>query len=53
VELRDGSDAEGHWIGKDGLLYEQVVGSSGVYLIVSNLETGEVVRDDRPWQMKI
>jgi glucose/arabinose dehydrogenase len=30
---------------------EQVVGNSGVYLIITDQGTGEVLRDDRPWQM--
>ena len=51
LDFQDGSDASGCWMGKDGLHYEQVAGSSGVYLIATDLKTGEVVRDDRPWQM--
>lgn len=48
--FEDGSAAEGCWVA-DGLHYEQVVGSSGIYLVVTDLETRKVVRDDRPWQM--
>ena len=32
-------------------LFEQVVGNSGVYLIIRD-EEGNIIRDDRPWQMK-
>ena len=32
-DFRDGAEAEGCWMEKDGLHYEQVAGSSGVYLI--------------------
>lgn len=35
------------------LVYDQVVGNSGVYLIITNKKTGEIVRDDRPWQMRM
>lgn len=50
-DFRDGKDAEGCW--KEGNLhYEQVAGNSGVYLIVTD-EDGNVVRDDRPWQMTV
>lgn len=31
---------------------QQIVGKSGVYLIVSLDRTGEVIQDDRPWQMR-
>uniref|UniRef100_A0A6M3L5P6 Uncharacterized protein n=1 Tax=viral metagenome TaxID=1070528 RepID=A0A6M3L5P6_9ZZZZ len=31
---------------------QQFVTGSGVYLVIADKETGEVVRDDRPWQMK-
>ena len=39
---------------RDGrvILCQQVVGNSGVYLIEVDAETGEVLRDDRPWQMR-
>lgn len=50
-DFRDGSAAEGCWVEGD-LHYQQVAGSSGVYLVVTNVTTGEVMRDDRPWQMK-
>ena len=32
--------------------YEQVVGNSGIYLVVTDKKTGKIVRDDRPWQMR-
>ena len=50
-DFQDGILAEGCWI-KDGLHYQQVCGQSGVYLIVTD-RTGKVVRDDRPWQMRV
>ena len=31
---------------------QQVVGNSGVYLVETDAESGEVLRDDRPWQMR-
>ena len=31
--------------------YEQVVGNSGVYIVVTD-DAGNIIRDDRPWQMK-
>lgn len=34
------------------VIYEQVVGKSGVYLIATDKATGKVIRDDRPWQMQ-
>ena len=49
--FQDGSDAEGCWTDKDGNHVEQVAGSSGVYLIVTD-SNGQVIRDDRPWQMR-
>ena len=49
-DFRDGSKAEGCWI-EGNLHYEQVAGNSGVYLIVTDAVTGDVIRDDRPWQM--
>jgi len=49
-DFRDGPAAEGCWMERT-LHYEQVAGSSGVYLVVTDTATGEVVRDDRPWQM--
>jgi len=33
------------------LEYEQIVGQSGVYLVIRDLETQEIIRDDRPWQL--
>lgn len=51
-DFQDGQDAAGCWMEGD-LHYEQVVGNSGVYLVVTNTRTGEVIRDDRPWQMKV
>lgn len=50
-DFQDGKDAAGCWL-EDGLHYEQIVGNSGVYLIVTDA-TGKVVRDDRPWQMTV
>lgn len=38
--------------GKRVFLYQQIVGKSGVYLVVTDPRTGEVIRDDRPWQMQ-
>ena len=34
------------------VVYQQVVGNSCVYLIVTDKESGKVLRDDRPWQMR-
>lgn len=31
---------------------EQGVGFSGVYRVETDASTGEVIRDDRPWQMR-
>lgn len=55
-DFRDGEDAEGEWYEvEDGQLVkvEQVAGSSGVYLVVSNVDTGAIIRDGRPWQMTV
>lgn len=52
-DFRDGSEAEGWFIGPAGEeshIYEQVAGSSGVYLIEYDVD-GNLVQDDRPWQM--
>lgn len=53
-DFRDGADASGHWYEEANgkiVKVEQVVGQSGVYLIETDSETGEVIRDGRPWQM--
>ena len=50
--FQHGRDAEGCWTDKAGNHVEQVAGSSGVYLIVTAPD-GTVLRDDRPWQMKV
>ena len=51
ADFRDGDKASGCW--REGHLhYEQVCGKSGVYLIVTDFYTGDLIRDDRPWQMK-
>jgi len=39
------------WADEDGNTVEQIVGNSGVYLVVTDKD-GEVIRDDRPWQMQ-
>jgi hypothetical protein len=55
-DFRDGADAEGSWyeVEDDRIVkMEQVVGQSGVYLIVYNYPDGNVIRDGRPWQMKV
>ena len=31
---------------------QQIVGKSGVYLVISLDRTGEVIQDGRPWQMR-
>ena len=49
-DFKDGQDAAGCWMDGDDHV-EQVVGSSGVYLIVTDW-TGKVVRDERPWRMR-
>jgi hypothetical protein len=36
---------------EDGIVVEIVVGHSGIYRVETNAVTGEVIRDDRPWQM--
>ena len=55
-DFRDGPRAEGCWMGKwlDGheVHYTQIAGESGVYLRAVDMATGEVLRDDRPWQME-
>jgi hypothetical protein len=56
-DFRDGVRAEGCWTltWKDGRRkhYTQTVGESGVYLRVVDMVTGEILRDDRPWQMEV
>jgi len=53
---KDVTNTNTKWIetGEEGhtLLYEAVVGNSGVYLVVTDLTTAEILRDDRPWQMR-
>ena len=49
--FEDSHDAQGCWM-DDGKHFEQVVGDSGIYLIVTD-EEGNVVRDDRPWQLLV
>ena len=39
------------WTDDEGNTVQQVVGNSGVYLIVTDKD-GNVIRDDRPWQMR-
>ena len=39
------------WEDEDGNTVEQVVGNSGVYLVVTDKD-GTIIRDDRPWQMR-
>lgn len=54
-DFRDGAAASGHWYEEvNGKIVEvaQVVGGSGVYLVETDHETGEVVRDDIPWQLR-
>ena len=51
-DFRDGSNAGGCWI-ENGIHVEQIVGSSGVYLIETDIATGDVLRDSRPWQMRV
>jgi hypothetical protein len=55
-DFRDGCEAEGCWIGtwRNGceVHYQQIAGDSGVYLRVVDMATGEVLRDDTPWQME-
>ena len=50
-DFQDGQDAEGCWM-EGNQHHRQVVGSSGVYLIVKD-EDGNIIRDDRPWQMTV
>jgi len=53
-DFRDGANASGHWyeeVNGEIVCVEQVVGGSGVYLIETAYESGEVIRDGRPWQM--
>jgi len=39
--------------GTDGLVYEEYISPTGTtYAIGRNPETGEIVRDDRPWQLR-
>lgn len=51
-DFQDGNDAGGFWV-ENGTLIEQVVGSSGVYLIKTDIATGETISDSRPWQMRM
>jgi len=51
-DFQDAQAAEGCWMEGDQH-HEQVVGSSGVYLVVTNVITGDIIRDDRPWQMTV
>lgn len=51
-DFHDGENAEGCWK-FNGVHYQQIAGSSGVYLIETDIATGEVVRDDRPRQMTV
>ena len=54
IFYQDGSD--GAWIDDGGntpVLIEQVSGSSSVYLIETDIVTGTVLRDQRPWQMLV
>jgi len=51
-DFRDGQEAEGCWMEGDEH-HEQVAGSSGVYLVVTDTTTEEVIRDGRPWQMTV
>lgn len=50
-DFRDGQDAEGWFIGPNGI-FQQVCGSPGVYLIEYDFE-GRLVNDGRPWQMTV
>ena len=55
-DFRDGQAAAGSWYeAKNGrlVLVSQVVGASGVYLLVADAVTDIVLRDDRPWQMTV
>jgi hypothetical protein len=52
VDFTNGTDAAGCWT-EEHLHYQQVVGSSGIYLVVTDTTTGEIIRDDRPWQMTV
>jgi len=54
-DFRDGLRAEGCWMGQCNSVqahYQQSAGESGIYLRVVDMTTGEVLRDDRPWQME-
>ena len=51
-DFQDGNDAGGYFV-ENGILFEQVVGSSGIYIIETDIETGETIRDSRPWQMRV
>jgi hypothetical protein len=48
-DFRDGRDAEGVIEMADGYIV-QVAGSMGVYRVGLNGE-GEIIHDERPWQM--
>lgn len=50
----DGKAAAGFWLEDNGdkvERWEQVVGESGVYLVITDDKTDEIISDDRPWQM--
>lgn len=51
-DFQDGQAAEGCWM-EGNHHHQQVTGSSGVYLVVTNVTTGNIIRDDRPWQMMV
>jgi hypothetical protein len=56
-DFRDGQKAEGCWRDRiaDGrdCHCQQIVGESGIYMRIVDMATGEVLRDDTPWQMTI
>ena len=55
-DFRDGANAAGFWYeSRNGrvIVVEQVVGGSGVYLVETDQKSGEILRDDRPWQMRV
>lgn len=54
-DFRDGADASGTWtemVNGRQIRVEQIVGQSGIYLVETDIATGEVIRDSRPWQMQ-
>ena len=54
-DFRDAENAAGVWtevVNGRQIRVEQIAGQSGIYLVETDIATGEVIRDSRPWQMQ-